>query len=149
MIREMQEEEVITVSEIEKLCFSDPWSLKALKEGRENSFDTYLVLEEGESLLGYCVFRVLAGEGELLRIAVVPDCQGRGIGRNLMAHMVEYARKKGVSAFFLEVRKSNERARNLYKSSGFSEECVRKNYYKNPNEDALIMWNRHISKIYH
>lgn len=149
MIREMKPEEVLLVCGIEKACFSDPWSLKALEEGAQNRFDTFLVLEEEGTVLGYLMFRILAGEGELLRIAVWPQCQGRGYGRKLMGGLEEYCRAKGVMAVSLEVREGNKNARNLYKSYGFKEECVRKDYYKNPTEDAVIMWNRRISNIYH
>lgn len=149
MIREMRPEELLLVCGLEKACFSDPWSLKSLEEGVQNPFDTFLVLEEEGTVLGYCMFRILAGEGELMRIAVWPQCQGRGLGKKLMEAMAGYSRDKGVLAVSLEVREGNKNARNLYKSCGFKEECVRKDYYKNPTEDAVIMWNRRISNIYH
>jgi ribosomal-protein-alanine N-acetyltransferase len=83
---------------------------------------------------------VIAGEGELMRIAVHPELRGRGLSRKLMDQLEETAREKGAEALTLEVRKSNRTAIELYKSYGFGEEAVRKNYYENPAEDALIMW---------
>ncbi len=144
MVREMQPEDVFGVSEIERICFSDPWSLESVKDGLESSLDTWLVLEEGGDLLGYCVFRIIAGEGELLRIALLPEYRGRGLSKKLMGRLVEYSRKKGVESLSLEVRESNKKARNLYKSYGFEEETIRKNYYLDPCENAVIMWNRRI-----
>jgi len=94
--------------------------------------------------VGYCVFRSLGDEGELQRIAVEPESQGQGIARKLMEAMATIARMKGVRQMSLEVRESNRRARNLYESCGFSQEAVRRGYYHNPKEDALIMWNRQI-----
>ena len=124
MVHEMGPEDISGVSKIEERCFSDPWSLEAVREGLENSLDTWLVLKEKEGILGYCVFRIIAGEGELLRIAVLPEFQGRGLSKKLMDQMVEYSRKKKAETMFLEVRESNEKARNLYRSYGFSEEGI-------------------------
>ena len=139
MVHEMGPEDISGVSKIEERCFSDPWSPEAVREGLENSLDTWLVLKEKEGTLGYCVFRIIAGEGELLRIAVLPEFQGRGLSKKLMDQMVEYSRKKKAETMFLEVRESNEKARNLYRSYGFSEEGIRKDYYRNPVENAVIM----------
>lgn len=139
MVHEMGPEDISGVSKIEERCFSDPWSLEAVREGLENSLDTWLVLKEKEGILGYCVFRIIAGEGELLRIAVLPEFQGRGLSKKLMDQMVEYSRKKKAETMFLEVRESNEKARNLYRSYGFSEVGIRKDYYRNPVENAVIM----------
>lgn len=139
MVHEMGPEDISGVSKIEERCFSDPWSLEAVREGLESSLDTWLVLKEKEGILGYCVFRIIAGEGELLRIAVLPEFQGRGLSKKLMDQMVEYSRKKKAETMFLEVRESNEKARNLYRSYGFSEKGIRKEYYRNPVENAVIM----------
>ncbi|MDR0922732.1 MAG: ribosomal protein S18-alanine N-acetyltransferase [Hungatella sp.] len=144
MVHEMRPEDVTGVTEIERLCFSDPWPLESVKKGLESSLDTWLVLEEEGDVLGYCVFRVIAGEGELLRIAVLPAYRGRGLSKKLMDRLVEYSRKNGVTSLSLEVRESNKKARNLYRSYGFEEETIRKNYYLNPCENAVIMWNRRI-----
>ena len=139
MVHEMGPEDVSGVSKIEERCFSDPWSLNAVREGLESGLDTWLVLKEEEAVLGYCVFRIISGEGELLRVAVSPEFQGRGLSKKLMDQMVEYSRKKKAETIFLEVRESNEKARNLYRSYGFSEEGIRKDYYRNPVENAVIM----------
>ncbi len=144
MVHEMQPGDVFRVTDIEGICFSDPWSLESIKAGLESSLDTWLVLEEGGDLLGYCVFRIIAGEGELLRIAVLPEYRGRGLAKKLMDQMVEYSRGKKAKSMSLEVRETNKKARNLYRSYGFEEETIRKNYYQDPKENAVIMWNRRI-----
>lgn len=139
MVHEMGPEDISGISKIEERCFSDPWSQESVRDGLESSLDTWLVLKEKEGVLGYCVFRIIAGEGELLRIAVSPEFQGRGLSKKLMDQMVEYSKKKKAETMFLEVRESNEKARNLYRSYGFSEEGIRKDYYRNPVENAVIM----------
>ncbi len=144
MVREMRPEDAGDVSAIERICFSDPWSFESIKGGLENSFDTWLVLEEEGTISGYCVFRIIAGEGELLRMAVLPEYRGRGLSKKLMDRMVEYTRKMEADSISLEVRENNKKARNLYKSYGFTEEYTRKNYYRDPCEDAIIMLNRRI-----
>lgn len=144
MVREMMPEDMDRVFEIEQTCFSHPWSLRSVKSGQNSSIDTWLVLEEEGDIRGYCVFRVIGGEGELLRIAILPEFRGRGLSKKLMDQMVEYSRKKNVHTIYLEVRESNIKARNLYKSYGFSEESIRKNYYRHPCENAVIMRTRRI-----
>ena len=88
------------------------------------------------------LLRLLAGEGEIQRIAVLPECRRLGVGRKMMEAMVNDAMANQVHAISLEVRESNLAARKLYESFGFAAEAVRKGYYHNPLEDALIMWMR-------
>lgn len=142
MIRSMTAEDIGVVWELEKACFSDPWSSAILEESIYNELDFCLVLEESGVICGYGCLRLIAGEGEIERIAVLPAYRGRGLGKKLMEAMVAFARNQDVHSVTLEVRSGNEPARNLYKSYGFREEGVRRSYYKNPSEDAVIMWNR-------
>lgn len=140
LIRKMTEEDAQAVSEIEEVCFSDPWSLDTIKEGRNNRFDTWLVLLEGDVVIGFLILRIIAFEGELLRIALRPEYRGRGLAKKLMDQLVEYSIHNSVRSLYLEVRNSNETARNLYRCYGFQETGIRKNYYRNPQEDAVVMW---------
>lgn len=150
MLRKMvPETDMDCVAELEKQCFSDPWTPDMIRKSLQTGLDTWLILEEEGTAAGYCVFRILAGEGELLRIGVRPSFRGRGYGKKLMDGMVENSIKSGVAAITLEVREHNDAARNLYKTYGFKEECIRRNYYRNPSDSAVIMWNREISNIYH
>ena len=143
-VRLMQTEDVGQVARLEQLCFSDAWSEHLLTEGLTNKLDSYLVCENDGEIVGYSVLRVLAGEGEIQRIAVLPTHRRVGIARRLMEKMVEISREKEAMEVSLEVRAGNTAARNLYESYGFLPEAVRKAYYHDPEEDAVIMWNRRI-----
>ena len=103
-----------------------------------SKWDKTWVLKEAETVCGYCNFRVIAGEGELMRIAVHGACRGRGYGRLLMERLLKEAEQENVADITLEVRASNAPAIALYEAYGFQKEAVRKNYYSDPMEDALI-----------
>lgn len=139
MVREMEAEDVLAIAKVEQICFPDPWSYESIIESLNNNLDTWLVVEIQAEIAGYCVFRSLAGEGELLRIALLPKWRGRGLSKKLMDHVVFYSKSLEVRSMFLEVRSSNECAVNLYRSYGFLENGIRKNYYQNPCEDAILM----------
>lgn len=115
-----------------------------LSSGFENKWNLYLAAEEDGRLAGYGAVCVIAGEGEIQRIAVLEEFRRQGLGRKLLDAMVAAARNRGARAMTLEVRESNEPAIKLYFSAGFRTEAQRKDYYRNPREDALIMWNRSI-----
>lgn len=142
VIRRMAEADLPLVAELEKLCFRESWSYGTLEAGLYSPFDACFVLEEKGSVIGYADLRILAGEGEIQRIAVLPEFRRQGAGRKLMDAMVDFARENQVYAITLEVRAGNRAARNLYESYGFAEEALRKGYYRNPPEDAVIMWLR-------
>ena len=143
-VRPMNGGDIGQVVQMEKTCFSEPWSENLICSGLDSRLDTYFVYADHDSILGYCVLRILGDEGEIQRIAVWPQYRRQGIARKLMDAMVNYARRRGVLAVALEVRESNEGARKLYDSYGFKQEAVRRGYYHNPQEDAIIMWNRRI-----
>lgn len=144
VIRRMTEADLPLVAELEKLCFSEYWSYGTLEAGLYSPFDVYFVLAQGGNVVGYANLRILAGEGEIQRIAVLPEFRRQGEGRKLMDAMVSYARENQVYAITLEVRAGNRAARNLYESYGFAGEALRKGYYRNPPEDAVIMWLRQV-----
>ncbi|MCI8576030.1 MAG: ribosomal protein S18-alanine N-acetyltransferase [Lachnospiraceae bacterium] len=135
------------VADLERQCFTESWSYKLLEAGLHSDYDVYYVFQQEERILGYCNLRILAGEGEVQRIAVLPGYRRLGVARKMMEAMVTCARASLVSAISLEVRQGNLPARNLYESFGFRAEAVRKGYYRNPSEDALIMWKREFDKI--
>ena len=141
-ISEFQPEELSSVRVLELECFSDAWSEKLLQDLFKSSWDKTWVLKESGSICGYCNFRVIAGEGELMRIAVHNACRGRGYGRLLMERLLREAEKENVMDITLEVRASNAPAIALYEAYDFQKEAVRKNYYSDPVEDALIYWKR-------
>lgn len=143
-VRPMEERDVEQVARLDRVCFSEPWSETLIRSGIGSKLDTYFVCEDQSGILGYCVLRLLGDEGEIQRIAVCPQHRRLGIARKLMDSMVALARRRSIRAVALEVRESNEGARRLYDSYGFKQEAVRRGYYHNPSEDAIIMWNRRI-----
>ncbi|RGY99821.1 ribosomal protein S18-alanine N-acetyltransferase [Clostridium sp. AM58-1XD] len=140
-IRRMEMSDIRDVAELERLCFSSPWSEKLLAELPKSRLDTCFLLDQGEGkgTAAYGILRILAGEGEIQRIGVLPSERKKGLGSKVMEAMTEYAREMGAECILLEVRESNTAARKLYKSWGFEEEGRRKNYYDNPSEDAVLM----------
>ena len=144
MVRWVTREDLAAVARLEEMCFSIPWSNTAIEEAFANELYRFVAVEEKGVIVGYANFRIVADEGEIERVAVHPDSRRRGYGRKLMEAMVEYSRKKGVRDMTLDVRVNNEKAINLYESCGFVEEGRRKDYYREPTEDAIIMWRRGI-----
>lgn len=142
LVRRMAVGDLTVIADLEKACFTESWSYRILEAGLYSPYDAYFVLEQEGRILGYANLRILAGEGEIQRIAVLPEYRRLGAGRKLMDAMVVHARKNQVYAMTLEVRAGNRAARNLYESYGFAGEAVRKGYYRNPPEDAVIMWRR-------
>ena len=134
VLRAMTVDDISAVKQIEQTCFSDAWSEKLLSDLLESEWDEAWVLTDTDGTrIGYANFRFLAGEGELMRIAVLPEHRGCGESKKLMDR--------------LEISAKEKEAINLYKSYGFQAEAVRKNYYQNPVEDALIMWRRSVPSI--
>lgn len=142
IVRYMEERDLQQAAELECLCFSEPWSLKLLQDSFWGQWDTLFVAELQRRVIGYAVLRIVAGEGEIQRIAVHPGFRRLGIGSKLMEAMELFSSTKKVGATTLEVRAGNQGAIGLYKSFGFAEEGLRKAYYRNPVEDAVIMWQR-------
>lgn len=128
------------VEEIERLCFSTPWSKKSFEEGLSNSFTQsyFTAILDGQTVGYICLFHLFE-EGELLNIAVDPAKRGMGIGQAMIDMMMGYLKGKNVSRITLEVRESNTAAKNLYTKNGFSPIAVRKNYYTSPLENGIVM----------
>lgn len=141
-VRRMEVGDLLRAAALEQSSFSQPWSEKLLAEGLNSPLDTYFVCTCENEIAGYCVLRVLADEGELQRIAVFSEYRRQGVGRKLMEAMLAAAREEGASSVSLEIRESNVGAMRLYEEYGFCQEAVRKKYYQEPEEDAVIMWNR-------
>jgi ribosomal-protein-alanine N-acetyltransferase len=130
------------MAELEKLCFTAPWSLEACKNALcDNSIACYLVCLCGGELVGYAGLWPFSPEGHIMNVAVRPDFRRRGLGAALLGRLMETTGKThGLSAFTLEARVSNETAIRLYERLGFRERWRRRNYYPDNMEDALIMW---------
>lgn len=141
VLREMTIEDCEKVHEIAQKTIPECWSYKEFCNVLQYDYDLYYVAWEatGQEVVGFAGAMVIAEEAELLNIAVAPEAQGCGIGRKLLERLLLETLNYGAERMFLEVRRNNYRAREMYKSFGFQEAGVRKNYYTNPSEDAVIM----------
>lgn len=138
-IRPMTKEDCVQVAAIEADSFSVPWSLNAFTETMEKENFRYFVAEEEGEILGYCGFLFVLDEAEIPNVCVKASARKCGIGRQMMSVLMEEAKKLGMAVLYLEVRESNTPARTLYKSLGFEENGIRKNFYEHPVEHAVLM----------
>lgn len=127
------------VYEIEKRSFSSPWSESIFEKLNNVPCIRFFVAVENDKIVGYCGLNHVVDESQIINIAVCPDNRNRGIGDMLMNKMIDYALKNSIVILMLEVRQSNVSALSLYKKYGFYEVGVRKGYYKDPLEDAVLM----------
>ena len=139
MIVRMNESHVKAVAELEKICFSDPWSENSVASELKNKLALWVVAEEDGSVAGYIGSQTCGDESDVMNVAVHPDFRRRGIGEALVNALVEELKSIESRCLTLEVRASNVPAITLYEKLGFAEIGRRKNYYRNPKEDALIM----------
>ena len=139
MIDKMTVTHVVQIAELEKLCFSDPWSEKSIASELENKLSFWLVATEGETVAGYIGSQTVIDETDMMNVAVHPDYRRQGIAEALVNTLVENLKEMGSRCLTLEVRASNAPAIALYEKLGFLEIGRRKNYYRNPREDALIL----------
>lgn len=138
-IKKLSEDSAFSVSEIEKICFSHPWSEATVKAEIKSSFADFFGVFEGEKLCGYIGGRTIAGETEIFNVAVLPEYRRKGLGKKLIEKFIEAVREKETEVIFLEVRTSNLGAISLYESAGFVFCGIRKDYYDDPKENALLM----------
>ncbi len=139
VIRPASPADIPQMEEIERQSFHVPWSRASLSNELDNTNSHLLVSVVDGKLSGYIVVWEIAGEADLLRIAVSPQQRRRGLGRDLVEAAVKDARARGCTAMTLEVRASNKAAIGLYKSLGFEQNGLRKNYYSSPVEDSVLM----------
>ncbi|WP_413466020.1 ribosomal protein S18-alanine N-acetyltransferase [Metabacillus litoralis] len=140
-IRRMQKEDIDQVYQIELLSFSAPWSKESLLyELEQNLFAKYLVVESEEQIVGYCGLWVIMEDAQITNIAVHPEYRGLQIGESLLKFAVQLSKEMKAKRITLEVRVSNHVAQSLYKKVGFVTGGIRKRYYTDNQEDALIMW---------
>lgn len=145
VIRRMTMADVDAVSEIEAATFPSPWSRDAfVQEMTRNVAARYLVAEMEGQVVGYAGAWLILDESHITNIAVAEPRRGKGVGRQLTAALLQYLSNLGAAYATLEVRVSNERARNLYTSLGFVSVGKRKHYYEDNGEDALLMVCEHL-----
>lgn len=146
ILREMLVDDLDQVMEIEEELFSVPWT----KEGfltflmKENGM--FLVVEEKDRILGYCGLLTVLDEGDVTNVAVRRDRQREGIGNFLMESMIRLAEERVITMIHLEVRAGNETAIRLYERQGFVRDGLRKGYYTDPTEDAVLMTRTAVSE---
>lgn len=140
-ITPMNLKDIDDVLAIEAVSYPTPWSRNAFtSEIVHNSYAHYYAARHDGKLVGYVGMWIILNESHITNIAVHPAQRRKGIGRMLLETMFEKAEEFGASRMTLEVRVSNKGAQTLYKKLGFVERGLRKGYYTDTNEDAIIMW---------
>ena len=137
-IREMTESDIAGIAELEKKCFSEPWSETSLRDELTNETARFYVLRDSEKLLGYIGANNICNEVYITNVAVCSACRGKGYGKILVNHLIKQSELEKAFFITLEVRKSNKKAIALYEKCGFKLIGERKNFYSKPTEDALI-----------
>lgn len=128
------------VAELERICFSVPWSRNMLAEELENALSAMLVaLDDTGRVVGYAGVQVILDEGYITNVAVRPECRRRGVAAQLLKVFLDFAQGNKLAFLTLEVRESNHAAIVLYGRHGFRSVGRRRNYYEHPREDAIIM----------
>jgi ribosomal-protein-alanine N-acetyltransferase len=138
ILREWTKTDIPKIAELEKVCFSDPWTEESFENGMTNPFFRGILFEDKGQVCAYACQFVIFEDSEILNIAVAPSHRRQGLGKKLLAEMEEYAKDNGAERMLLEVREGNAPARTLYKAWGFEEFGVRKNYYED-GENAIVM----------
>ncbi len=139
-LRDAQLADAPRIAAIEAGVFSDPWPVNAFSELLLASHTSIRVaVDQRGRIVGYCISIAVVDQGEIANIAVKPSSRRRGVAGRLLDDAVETSRKLGVTQIFLEVRTSNDAARELYRSRGFAIVGRRSAYYRNPLEDALLL----------
>ena len=138
-IQKMTDAHVAQVAELEKLCFSDPWSENSVASELNNRLSLWLVALDGDTVAGYVGSQSVLDQADMMNIAVHPAYRRQGIGRDLVLALSDALMEKGICGLMLEVRQSNAPAIALYEQLGFVQVGLRPNYYRNPKENALIL----------
>ena len=138
-LMEMKAEHVPQVAQLEKICFADPWSELSISLELTNVWSYWVVALDGDTVVGYVGSQSSIDEADIMNVAVHPDYRRQGIAENLINTLIAELKKRGCHALLLEVRASNTPAITLYEKLGFAQVGCRKNYYRNPKEDAWIL----------
>ena len=139
IVRRWEKKDLESILVLEEAAFRSPWHRSAFEEELENPLAVYLVLERAGKIIAYGGFWLVLDEAQVTNVAVHPDYQGRGMGRKLLAALLETAAELGAVSFTLEVRRSNKTAIKLYEHAGLRVQGVRPGYYADTDEDALLM----------
>ena len=138
-IRKMRREDVAEVAELEKKIFPDAWSENAILETWKQRQTMLLIALEDRKIIGYLILYFVLEDGEIARIAVADEYRRKGVAGKMLRELAMLCRENGVNRLMLDVRESNEAARAFYVKQGFEIDGIRKNYYSNPVENAVLM----------
>ena len=145
VIEEMRLDDIDAVQEVERASFPVPWPANAFRhELTQNKNAHYIVAKEGDHIVGYAGLWLSLDEAHITTFAVLPDYRRRKIGERMLVEIFERAEKLGAEWLTLEVRASNLAAQRLYEKYGFRPAGVRRRYYSDNNEDAIIMWTERL-----
>lgn len=142
IVRPLRSEDLGVIDRMERQVMLSPWSLEALRTEIEAVNGAALVAESGEEVCGYAFFRTCFPECELLRLVVAPEQRRKGVATAILNDALSQYALHGYTTCFLEVRASNDAARQLYAGAGFVQSGRRKNYYSHPVEDALLLFRK-------
>lgn len=142
LVRGVKREDLDQINEVEKICFSLPWSREAYERELENKLACYLCAEDNGVIVGFMGMWRILDECHITNIAVLPEYRQRGAATQMINKMIEICKCSEITQMTLEVRESNIPAINLYKKFGFAEAGKRPRYYQAPIEDAIIMWKK-------
>ncbi|MBN7774298.1 ribosomal protein S18-alanine N-acetyltransferase [Clostridium aminobutyricum] len=143
IIRKAEVTDIEEMAALDLVCFTAPWSEEAFRqELEENNLAFYVVAELNEQIVGYAGLWAILEEGHITNVAVAPEYRRKGIGNAVVEVLLDASEQAGLNSFTLEVRISNIQAQNLYKKFDFTEAGIRKGYYQDNGEDAIIMWRR-------
>ncbi|RAK15212.1 ribosomal-protein-alanine N-acetyltransferase [Anoxybacillus vitaminiphilus] len=139
--RQMTLDDLDDVLKIEHASFTLPWSRESFyNELVHNKYSNYIVMEWNGQVIGYCGMWLVIDEAHITNVAVLPEFRGKKLGEALMRKAMETAKERGAKTMTLEVRVSNHVAQSLYRKLGFLNGGIRKQYYTDNQEDALVMW---------
>lgn len=139
-VEPMRRGDIPVVSSIERRCYAIPWHENAYYTELTNRSACYLVARLEGSVVGYAGMWVIVDEAHITTVAVAPEHRGKKVGERLLQGLLEEAILHGATRATLEVREHNIVAQNLYRKYGFREAAIRKNYYTDNQENALVMW---------
>lgn len=136
----MTEADINDVLEISSLSFKTPWSKESYIQELANPLANYIVAKCNDKVIGFVGTWIIIDESHITNIAVHPDFRRNNVASALLNSLIELTKNLNCTSYTLEVRANNIAAQNLYKKYGFIEEGIRKNYYQDNKEDAIIMW---------
>ncbi len=131
--------DAVSIAKIEAQCFTDFWNESMVRAHLDSAISLSIVAELDGEVVGCVLGQVIAPECEVFRVATAPSVRRRGIGEKMLGYFEKTADGEGKSTYFIEVRETNAAARALYNKCGYEEIAVRKSYYKNPRENAIIL----------